>query len=65
MSTYLARSQGSEGSLRVKMGSKVWTCYKSRPDGVGWDFNCGRLRPHFRKGPTEDNFVFIGAGRRF
>jgi hypothetical protein len=65
LSTYLARSQGSEGSLRVKLGSKVWDCYKSRPFGAGWDFNCGRIRPHFRKGPTRNNFVFIGAGRRF
>jgi hypothetical protein len=64
MATYLARLGGAEGGQKVRLGSKVWGCYKSRPDGVGWDFLCGRLRPRL-KGPDIKNYVYVGAGRRF
>jgi hypothetical protein len=62
MKVYLARSKGAKGTRRVKVGSKVWDCYGSRPDGVGWDFHCSWQR--VRK-PYIENYVDIGAGRRF
>jgi hypothetical protein len=65
MSTYLVRSSGTEGSRRIKLGSKTWGCYKSRPDGVGWDYHCNRLKKRIKDEPLRKIFVDIGAGRRF
>jgi hypothetical protein len=43
----------------VRHGGRLWSCYRSRPDGVGWDFHC--LGQDDRTG----RYVDIGAGRRF
>ena len=50
-------------SKKVRLGAKVWDCYKSRADGEGWDYHCSRLLN--RSGPFNKNFVDVGAGRRF
>jgi hypothetical protein len=36
---------------------KTWECYKSRQDGLGWDYHCGS--------DTSRRYVDIGAGRRW
>lgn len=33
----------------------AWECYRSRQDGVGWDYNCN----------TYPHYVDVGAGRRW
>jgi hypothetical protein len=40
-----------------RMARRVWGCYVSRKDGVGWQFHCG---PDPRHG-----YFDIGAGRRW
>jgi hypothetical protein len=57
MSRYLAGSLASYGTLRY--GIRRFDCYKSRPDGEGWDYNC--LYSKYR---AADAYVDIGAGRR-
>jgi hypothetical protein len=51
--------------LRIRHGAQFrefhifghsWGCYKSRPDGQGWDYNC----------PTNGRrYVDVAAGRRW
>jgi hypothetical protein len=57
MSRYLARSFVGYGTLRY--GTRRFDCYKSRPDGEGWDYNC-----LYAKYSAADAYVDIGAGRR-
>jgi hypothetical protein len=64
ITTYLARSNGGDEFRKIKLGAKTWHCYKSRPDGAGWDFHCNRMRPRL-KGRDVNSFVDVGAGRRF
>ena len=65
MTTFLTRTGGVDGSWDIKIGAKTWGCYKSRPDGLGWDYNCNRLKKRFGDLPVRKTFVDIGAGRRF
>jgi hypothetical protein len=56
MSRYLARSFVRYGTVRY--GTRRFECYKSRPDGEGWDFNCAYSRS------ASDAYVDVGGGRR-
>jgi hypothetical protein len=54
------RWPGGTGSARSLIYTGLrFDCYKSRPDGVGWDYHCNTS--NFSKG---DRFVDVGAGRR-
>ncbi|HWI71881.1 MAG TPA: hypothetical protein VNT55_08000 [Baekduia sp.] len=48
------RSHRSRKSFQ--QSGRKWSCYKSRPDGVGWDYNCLTLT---------GGYVDIGVGRRW
>jgi hypothetical protein len=43
----------------MRYSGRLYGCYRSRPDGVGWDFHC--LWQADRSG----RYVDVGAGRRF
>jgi hypothetical protein len=55
MSRYLSRRDNGS----VVYDGLMFDCYNSRPDGVGWDYNC----IHSDDGPKGD-YVGVGAGRR-
>jgi hypothetical protein len=59
MSRYLTRSFVRYGTLRF--GTQKFECYKSRPDGEGWDFHCNY--DNYDSSAT-DAYVDVGAGRR-
>jgi hypothetical protein len=69
MRSYITRIGGGTTDVdgcctkKIRLGAKVWDCYKSRADGQGWDYHCSRLLN--RSGPFNQNFVDVGAGRRF
>jgi hypothetical protein len=65
METYLTRTDGAEGGRDIKIGRKTWGCYTSRPDGVGWDYHCNRMKKRIGHLPLRKVVVDIGAGRRF
>jgi hypothetical protein len=52
-------------SKKIRLGAKVWRCYKSRQDGVGWAYHCNRLKKRTKRLPIAKTFVDVGAGRRF
>jgi hypothetical protein len=43
----------------VRYATRTFECYKSRPDGVGWDYHCS-----YSNYSAADAYVDIGAGRR-
>jgi hypothetical protein len=49
---------GAWSFRRIKLQSLGFDCYKSRPDGVGWDYHCNATSPSGR------GFADVGAGRR-
>lgn len=57
---YLHRSHGRNVTLDVHYRSRKYTCYKSRDDGVGWDYNCSAIRS---SGHSYKNSA-VGIGRR-
>ena len=57
MTRFLGRPVAGYGTVRY--GRRTFACYKSRPDGVGWDYNC-----NFSKYTAADAYVDVGAGRR-
>jgi hypothetical protein len=65
MTRYLAiarvhRWSSGAGSYRHPIyRSLPFSCYKSRPDGVGWDYHC-----NYSKYSSADAYVDVGAGRR-
>jgi hypothetical protein len=54
ISRYLARSFVRYG--KVRYGKRTFDCYKSRPDGEGWDYLCTFS--------AADAYVDVGGGRR-
>jgi hypothetical protein len=57
MSRYLGRRNVRYGTVRY--GTRTFECYKSRPDGVGWDYHCS-----YSNYSAADAYVDVGAGRR-
>lgn len=52
-------------SKRVELGSvrvegRKYSCYESRPGGVGWDYNCS----FFKSSKRNYRLVAFGGGRR-
>jgi len=64
MNRYLAVARrhtwpGGTGSFRrITQTGLHFGCYKSRPDGVGWDYHCNATSP------SGLGFADVGAGRR-
>lgn len=67
---YLAATRGRTNGPLVHNG-QTWACYRSRNDGVGWDFHCNYItsytgvvgKPTFATDVTK-HYVDVGAGRR-
>lgn len=57
MRTYFKHLAGRFGSFHY--GARTFECYKSRPDGEGWDYNCD-----YSRYGSADAYVDVGAGRR-
>ena len=59
MRRFVATAKDDLRARDVRYNGRVWGCYRSRPDGVGWDFHC--VGQHAGTG----RYVDVGAGRRF
>jgi len=60
MRRYFAR--GARRNDTVRYQSMKFDCYRSRRDGVGWDYHCSHLTRTQYVNMTQ--YVDIGAGRR-
>ena len=49
---------GAGSSRRLAYEGVRFDCYKSRPDGVGWDYHCDATQD------SAARYVDVGAGRR-
>jgi hypothetical protein len=59
MRRFVRRSPPPMGDGSVRYGGRRYSCYRSRPDGEGWDYHCS-----WSNG-SASRYIDFGAGRRF